>query len=314
MISVVICTYNREPILREMLASFYQQRSLDAIDHEVIVVDNNSSDGTAEAVKTFAGSPPPRYVFEPVQGLSRARNRGISESRGEIVAFLDDDVIVEADWLNAIRRCFDETGADAVGGKSTLLFRSPVPPWLGSGFRGNLSEVDLGDERLETHSPSSLFGVNISFRKSVLTKQGGFYEAVGRIADQLLLGEETRLMKKILADGGRAFYEPRAVVRHIIGPDRLTWEYFHRYAAGEGLSQAILDEDRGRLVEILRVPRAAQQLGICGLKIIAAALTDSDECRRMDLRRRWTVQKYFLRGRCRRLRRKQFPTESGCED
>ena len=93
MISVVICTYNRAAYLEQTLATFFRQEHLDRVPHELIVVDNNSSDNTPEVVQAFSSHRALHYHFESKQGLSRARNRGVTESRGEIIAYLDDDVL-----------------------------------------------------------------------------------------------------------------------------------------------------------------------------------------------------------------------------
>jgi len=106
MISVIVCTYNRASYLQKTLTSFFEQTCLGAVDHELLVIDNNSSDDTPQVVEEFKARPGARYIFERRQGLCCARNRGVAESRGEIVAFLDDDVIVDKNWLASLRKCF----------------------------------------------------------------------------------------------------------------------------------------------------------------------------------------------------------------
>ena len=103
-ISVIICTYNRAVLLDRALMAFRDQKNPPST--EIIVVDNNSNDDTAERVRrcTEVLRPvvPVIYVFEPKQGLSRARNAGIAAARGDILAFLDDDAIPSPNWLAAI--------------------------------------------------------------------------------------------------------------------------------------------------------------------------------------------------------------------
>lgn len=245
MISVVICTYNRSDMLHRTLASFFQQTGLDAVEHEVLVVDNNSTDDTREVIERFAAQPTLRHVFEPRQGLSCARNRGVAESRGDIIAFLDDDVIVSPTWLFHLRRCFDETNADAVGGRSYLIFDDPPPAWLGQVFRLRLSEVELGDERKYLSDGRRLFGLNLAFRKAVLDAHGRFDERLGRTGSSLLSGEETKVLKHIEDRGGIMAYEPDAVVGHVIAADRCRWAYFRKMAVGQGTSAARLEPPRG---------------------------------------------------------------------
>src|SRR5215469_2479676 len=100
-ISVVICTHNRCKLLKDTLVSLAQMAKPEGLPWELLVVDNNSSDQTKEVVESFSGGCElkPQYVFERAPGLSHARNRGVKESRADIISFLDDDVIVASDWL-----------------------------------------------------------------------------------------------------------------------------------------------------------------------------------------------------------------------
>ena len=238
-LSVVICTYNRSAMLVRTLKSFFEQKELENAPFELIVVDNNSTDDTRRVVEGFGPRPSLRYTFEPRQGLSAARNRGIQESRGRFVAFLDDDVIVDAHWLTNLRRAFAETNAAVVGGRSYLAFDTPPPDWLGPEFRTLLSEADLGSARIDVPDGKGLFGLNLSFEKSALVGAGGFDEQLGRTGTALLGGEETAVMRRIAAAGGRIVYAPGVVVGHIIDGPRLRWDYFERLAVGMGRSLAL---------------------------------------------------------------------------
>ena len=221
-----------------MLASFFEQDGLDEIAHELILIDNNSSDRTAQLAREFERYQNFRYVFEGQQGLSAARNRGITEARGDIVAFLDDDVIMDRAWLGRLQQCFDETDAGVVGGRSYLIFEESPPGWLGPGMRRNLAEVELGPQRKVLHNGNDLFGLNLSFRKNVLEKHGGFDANLGRLGSDLISGEETALINAIAQSGGTIVYEPQATVGHLVGPDRLQWKYFKKVNLGDGRSIA----------------------------------------------------------------------------
>ena len=109
-LTVVICSWNRAPSLQKTLESIESCRVPEGTNWEILVVDNNSDDGTAAVCKAFLEKSPDRYryVFETRQGKSFALNTGIKYARGDIIAFTDDDVIVEQDWLGALLRAFDE--------------------------------------------------------------------------------------------------------------------------------------------------------------------------------------------------------------
>ena len=97
-VSIVICTYNRAESLRETLGSLHAQKT-DRVKAEILVVDNNSGDPTRQVVQDFSKMSrwPVIYLFEGQQGLSYARNTGIRHAKGPVMAFLDDDVVVDAD-------------------------------------------------------------------------------------------------------------------------------------------------------------------------------------------------------------------------
>lgn len=103
-VSIVICTYNRAELLRETLQALPRLHGIGKA--EIVIVDNRSTDHTRSVseyfIKAFQGRIAVRYVYEPRQGLSVARNTGVRAARGEIAAFLDDDAIPEAGWLSAI--------------------------------------------------------------------------------------------------------------------------------------------------------------------------------------------------------------------
>src|SRR5689334_20013129 len=107
-ISAIVCTYNRCGLLHESLSRITSQQS-DGLRYEVIVVDNNSTDDTRQVIEAFAGSPNCvlRYVYEPQQGVSYARNAGIATARAPLLAFFDDDVLVSSDWLTKIKQTLD---------------------------------------------------------------------------------------------------------------------------------------------------------------------------------------------------------------
>src|SRR5579871_1557589 len=131
-ITVVVCTYNRCTIIERLLGSIAGSGVNAPCDWECIVVDNNSTDETHQVVNRFCEKLPQhfRYVFEEEQGLSHARNRGIAEAAGEIVAFVDDDVVVEASWLRQITACFADPLCAGAGGRILPDRQFTLPKWL----------------------------------------------------------------------------------------------------------------------------------------------------------------------------------------
>jgi len=147
-LSVVVCSLNRSESLRRMLKSLQEMVIPDYLSCEVIVVDNNSDDDTRLVVEEIEKhfELKIRYVFENKKGLSHARNRGVKEAGGEIIAFTDDDVIVDKHWIKSIDKAFKEYDDVAcVGGKILPIWEIPKPKWLKHDLYGYLALLDKGD-------------------------------------------------------------------------------------------------------------------------------------------------------------------------
>ena len=301
MISVVVCTYNRASTLRQMLEAFFGQRDISVADHELIVVDNNSSDDTPGVVEEFRRFPSLRYVVEKRQGLSCARNRGIAEARGDIVAFLDDDAIVDKAWLVKLQECFDATGADVVGGRSYLIFEKDPSDWFGPYFARLLSQVDLGESRKVVSDGRGLLGLNLSFRRSALIGDAPFDENLGRKGSGLLGGEETTLVRSIADSGGTVVYDPDAVVGHLIAADRVEWRYFKGVTRGMGESFALAESHAGAITRVVRVLQGLYSVGYRLAALLWMRLARKSPYERRVSACRLRTRTGFLIGRTKRL-------------
>ena len=232
-LSVVIPTYNRAESLKDTLLGLKKQNfNGDRSYFEVIVVDNNSSDHTKRVVeemqKEFGG--PLHYSFEPRQGISYARNSGIRQAKGEVVAFLDDDVIPEPDWLPSLRNCFREEGADMIGGKVELLWLSEKPSWLSKRLMTPLVFSDYGEKRFQVKDQRTRFvGANFACRRSLFDSIGFFREELGRRGKSLIGGEDFEWFDRLRNVQARIFYEPGSKVRHKVWGEKVTEDYLLRW-------------------------------------------------------------------------------------
>ena len=239
-VSIIICTYNRADSLATTLESIHQVAVPLNWECEVLLIDNNSTDTTKAVVTAFIknGFTSLRYIFEPQQGLSYARNAGMRAANGEIVVFTDDDVIVEGDWLVEIVKAFTEHDADCVGGKIKPVWPGKKPMWLSKRNENILAILDYGDDLREMGvGDEPLFGANFSFSKRILEKVGYFNTSLGRMGNKLYGSEDTEMFGRIFTAGGKVIYQPQAVVHHILAPHRLKKAYFRKWHcdAGEGL-------------------------------------------------------------------------------
>ncbi|GFO56860.1 glycosyl transferase family 2 [Geomonas sp. Red276] len=240
-ISVIICTYNRCDSLRITLCSLFALHLSDDISAEIIVIDNNSKDDTRQVVEEFAvGSPlPVRYFLESRQGLSFARNRGIEEARGEVLAFIDDDVIVDRTWLKALAAAYRDPQVSCVGGKIHPRWEIPCPNWLRRELHNYLALLDLGQERIRMTEPR-LWGANLSFRAHVFQRYGAFATGLGRTAGKLYGMEEVNLVKRLIDAGEGVYYVPEVFLRHCIGANRMQKAYFRKWEFDAGELEGLL--------------------------------------------------------------------------
>src|SRR5438045_1184577 len=142
--SIIVCTYNRDSFLGETIESILFHFS-NKTNFELLIIDNNSTDTTAQLVKPFLSKPQVRYFLETNQGLSNARNRGIKESGNDILVFLDDDIDIEANYLDVCDEVYSNSAINIVGGK-VLPYKVNVPNWLPTKFFYLASIFDLGNE------------------------------------------------------------------------------------------------------------------------------------------------------------------------
>jgi glycosyltransferase involved in cell wall biosynthesis len=209
---------------------------------ECIVVDNNSKDDTRERVEAFAAAHPDlqlRYVFESNQGLSYARNRGIEEAKGEIIAFVDDDERIVEEFVSAYVELFaSHPDAMSAGGKIVAEYPTGRPRWMSKYAEQPIANpMDFGKSIKPFPKGRIPGGGNMAMRRSVFDKIGRFDTSLGRTGKQLIGGEESDLFERIEAAGMACYYVPRAVMYHIIPESKLTIDYFRRLAFNTGLSQ-----------------------------------------------------------------------------
>jgi len=221
------------------------------------VVDNNSRDQTREVVESFCRRRPSRfrYTSEPQQGKSYALNTGIRESQGEILAFVDDDVIVAPSWLQNLTAGLHGGGWAGAGGRILPAGAFELPRWLAIGGPLGMGGIlcayfDLGDRPGELDRAP--YGANMAIRKDMFRKYGGFRTDLGPGPGSEIRNEDTEFGRRLMAAGERFRYEPSAIVYHPPPEHRVNKEYFLRWWFDFG--RAFVRE-WGRGPAILRVPR-----------------------------------------------------------
>jgi glycosyltransferase involved in cell wall biosynthesis len=269
-ITVIVCTYNRCQTVGKALESVASSTLPDGVEWEVLVVDNNSSDQTRRVVEECSGRHLGRfrYLFEPKQGLSHARNAGIREAQGDILAFTDDDVTVEPTWLQNLTARLNDGRWAGTAGRTLVAQPFSAPPWLGLEEPYNLGGAvgalfDLGDRPCKLSRPP--YGANMAFQKRMFGKYGGFRPDLGRCGEGMLSNDDTEFGRRLLDAGERLRYEPSAIVYHPVTEDRTQQSYFLTWYLNYGRA-TVREWKRGP--DILRIPRRFFTF----LKLVGAAL------------------------------------------
>lgn len=243
-LSVIVCTRNRAGYLRDCLASL---AAVDLQGHEVVVVDNGSTDETADvAAEAVSRSSSLRYVVEPRAGLSHARNAGIDQANGEVLAYLDDDAVVTAGWLPAVLGAYERwPDVAGVAGRVTLRWRSSRPEWLVPRLETWFAGFDKGEVPRLLAPDEYPFGANMSVRRDVAAAAGGFAVDLGYVGRGLIGSEEREFFRRVRAGGGTLGYEPAALVYHQIGDARLSRRWLLRRTYAQGRADARMELREG---------------------------------------------------------------------
>ena len=231
-ITVILCTYNRCDRLASALESVAVSRLPHSVSWEVLVVDNNSTDRTHEVVKRLVSRYPGRfrYAFEPRPGKSNALNAALHDTEAEILAFMDDDVRVEPNWLNMLTRIFNDPKYAGAGGRILPESEFTPPAWLEVSERYALAPLamfDLGSTACRLQEPP--FGTNMAFRREVFSRYGEFRCDLGPRPGSEIRSEDTEFGMRVLQGGEHLWYEPAAVVHHAIARTRITRHYFLKW-------------------------------------------------------------------------------------
>lgn len=282
-LDVILPTYNRASLLRRTLDSLIAARRPPDLDVTVVVVDNNSTDITAELVSLYKNRLPQlEYVFETQQGLSAALNAGIRTSTSELIATINDDEEVDSGWFEVIYNFFHSCNFDFAGGPYKPNWVGRKPDWLPREFGAVVGWVDAGDKPRE-YGPAfnaMLMGGNAVFRRHIFEKVGLYNTALGRSATGLASCEDEDMFDRIMAANFRGMYLPDLIIHHYIPPERMTRAYHRRWCWGRGTSNGLRARGRYSAVpEVIGIPRWQIRRAVAGtLTALKSALRLAPAC------------------------------------
>lgn len=239
-ISVNLATHNRADYLKACLVSLCEQ-TLDFSRYEICVVNNACTDATQDVVAAVSAQYPKHRLFmvsEPVAGLSRARNRGIMATCAPLIADIDDDATATPDWLERLVTRFAELPetVGAIGGEINPEWKALPPEWLDPAMLGILSAAsNLGTVARFIEPQEGLLECNTCYRRAALASAGNFPVELGRVNNILLSGEGA-VNAVIRHKGWGLFFEPAAIINHVIHADRLTPKWLRKRMFWQGVS------------------------------------------------------------------------------
>ena len=238
-ISVVICTYNRAKYIEGSLTHLVNQ-NLAAKYFEILVVNNNCTDGTQAIVDDFISRYPQydiRQVFESNQGLSFARNLGVKEAKYDLICFIDDDGYAKCDYLENIKTYFEQNPKlRGLGGKVIPVYESAEPDWYNPFLRMMVTSIDFGTRIKKSKGKQYPAGCSMIYKKEDILNVGGFNNDLKWRAD------DKYIFHQISSLSDEIYYHPKLVVKHHIDDKRLTDENFVR------LSGLLGSEERLRIL------------------------------------------------------------------
>lgn len=266
MLSVILCTYNRDRYIYPVLQSI-AQGDLPHADYEIVFVNNNSTDNTEAECRRFQADHPGinlRYCVESLQGLSHARNCGIRNAQGDILVYVDDDALVNPQYLSTYADFFQRNPhAVAAGGPILPQYDGcEEPSWMSHYTRQLVTgKLYLGEKEREFSKGAYPGGGNAAYRKSVFDAVGLFNTDLGRKGNSLIGAEEKDLFDKMTSRGMRFYYLPTAILYHLIPPKKLTKDYFDRLTYGIGVSERMRTLQIGKKKYLSRMVKEAVKWG-----------------------------------------------------
>lgn len=226
-LSILICTYNREHFLKQCLDSIIEQtEQTNEKEIEVIIIDNNSSDNTKSLVESYNSSTKISYYLENKQGLSHARNAGVQIAKGNYIAFVDDDAIINKEWLTSLSTGIKNIQADVFGGPIYPKFEIECPSWIDKEYF--IRKFKSSDGYLRPLIARGGFsGGNMCIHKSIFQKVGVFNTELGMKGNKLGLGEESELFYRIYTklEGIRLYNLEKMSITHFEASFKLEKKY-----------------------------------------------------------------------------------------
>ncbi len=269
-ISVVIPTANRHNIICQAIDKIFDNT---VQPYEVIVVDQSKNDLTLCSLSKFIQNDKVRYIRDDGSGAARARNIGWRAASGEIIAFTDDDALVDLKWLENIQFTFklENFNIGVLGGKIISFYEHKNPDWhIPQKWEYLLPKYDQGN-LLERYSVSSFPpSVNYAIYRSLLEEFSGFNETLGpNVGRKLqLYGEDGDLALRLKNSNYDIIYNPDCVVYHPVPLSRQNQDFLNHRLLSEGATYAYLQIKQGKKFSSTLISLTTSFVKYCYLNLI----------------------------------------------
>ncbi|MDB4333776.1 glycosyltransferase family 2 protein [bacterium] len=249
-VDIAICTWNRCEMLAKALTSLCRMRIPAGVTANVIVVDNNSTDGTSGFLEQFASAVGEevsvKILKESQQGHTVCRNRAIESATGDLMLWTDDDIIASEDWLERyLEFVNNDLDSSFWGSVIEPEFPAGMPTWISENWnelKGCFADRNLGLEPLRFHTDRLPYGANFAILTEI-QKQYPFDLLLGRRGDAVMGEDEFDLFRRLLDDGHSGTWIPQAKIWHQIPASRSSQKYVYDYFVGQG--RALVANNKG---------------------------------------------------------------------
>lgn len=245
-ISVIVPSYNEGPYLKACFDSLRDQTATED-QFEVIMIDNNSEDNSFEIMQKYAEKYQNFRAFsETKQGLSNSRNRGVEESSGEYLAFMDGDAKAHSNWIQLAIEIAEQEQPDIFGGPIHPYYVTEKPSWFKDDYELRMHHDTTGP----LPAGKYISGSNIIFKRSTLAEFGGFNPDMGMKGKQLAYGEESVLIKRAHDEGKKLYYHLDLIVDHLVPEYKMNLLFFLSTRFERGISGFQMKLERGKALNI----------------------------------------------------------------
>lgn len=243
-LTILICTFNRATILNDCLRSFTKQTV--SLNHfEVLIINNNSTDNTQNIIERYSNKYSNfKYVFEPKQGLSYARNRGYQEAETKWVAYIDDDAKAYPNYVERVLWVIENFDFDCFGGMSYGWFKDKKPKWLSKEFGTHALLLN----KIGKLNSGAFAGCNLLVKKAALKNVGGFKTDLGMNGSKIGYGEDNEIILKLRDKRYVIGFDPKLKVDHLVMSHKYSiwWHLWSKYISGK-TTQKITPSTFGQL-------------------------------------------------------------------